>query len=291
VQPGVVHGPGPRFDASERITRGLVGTPLSLVVWGESSVGFDLEQRPDLLNRLRRLSAEVGAPVLVNVDARHAGSGGIYKSSELIGAEGVRGRYDKMRLVPFGEYMPLRPLFAWTTLVTKAAKEDRRRGHHLQVFRIGTHTIGPLICFEAAFPDMTRQLASAGADVVIIQSADSTFQDSWEPAQHASLAAVRAVESGRSVINATLTGESTAFDAQGHELGRLNTAQHGALVVNIPLGHRTTPYDRLGEWVPALSFAALILAGVGIALAHARQQPSAAATPPDAALLAARAGE
>lgn len=277
VQPGVVRGPGLRFDASERITRSLVGTPLDLVVWGESSVGFDLDKRPDLLARLQALSVEVSAPLLVNVDARHGRQGGIYKSSVLIGPQGTRGRYDKMRLVPFGEYVPLRPLFSWTTAMTKAAKEDRRRGKHLRVLGVDGRRIGPLVCFESAFPDMTRRLANAGADVVVIQSSDSTFQESWAPAQHASLAAVRAMESGRPVVHATLTGVSAAFDARGHELGRLGTQRRGALVLVVPVVHGTTPYDRLGEWVPAVSFATLVLAGLRVALAHAavRKETSA----------------
>ena len=65
--------------------------------------------------------------MLVNVDAP-APSGGIYKSSVLIGPDGSRGSYSKTRLVPFGEYVPLRPLLGWATRHTKAAAEDRRRG-------------------------------------------------------------------------------------------------------------------------------------------------------------------
>jgi apolipoprotein N-acyltransferase len=270
VQPGVIHGPGPRFDASERITRRLVGTPLDLVVWGESSVGFDLDRRPDLLTRIEQLSAELGAPVLVNVDARGARTGGIYKTAVLVGPHGMQGRYEKMRLVPFGEYIPLRPLFSWTTLATKSAKENRRRGHHLEVLRGDGFGIGPLVCFESAFPDLTRRLATRGADVIVVQSSDSTFQGSWEPAQHASLAAVRAVESGRPVVHATLTGISAVFDARGKELGHLGRNRHGALVSDVPLTRAETPYARLGEWVPALSFAALVLAGLGVGLARSR---------------------
>ena len=83
--------------------------------------------------RLANLTRRVGADLLVNVDARDR-TGGIFKSSVLIGPNGSRGAYSKTRLVPFGEYVPLRPLLGWATRHTKAAGEDRRRGNGLVVF-------------------------------------------------------------------------------------------------------------------------------------------------------------
>lgn len=112
VQPGVIDGVGgaeKRFAREEALTRQLAGQDVDLVVWGESSVGFDLADRPDLANRLAALSRQVDADILVNVDARRSDRPGIYKSSVLVGPEGPTGdRYDKMRLVPFGEYVPAR---------------------------------------------------------------------------------------------------------------------------------------------------------------------------------------
>ncbi|MBW5485678.1 apolipoprotein N-acyltransferase, partial [Streptomyces bambusae] len=215
VQPGLVaDGPDSverRFATGERLTRSLGGERLDLVVWGESSVGADLAARPDLARRLAALSAQVGTPLLVNVDARRSDRPGIYKSSVLVGPEGPTGdRYDKMRLVPFGEYVPARDVLGWVTSVGKAAQEDRRRGTRPVLMELpgGGARIGPLVCFESAFPDMSRYLAGRGADLVVVQSATSTFQDSWAPAQHASLGALRAAETGRPVLHATLTGTS-----------------------------------------------------------------------------------
>ncbi len=88
VQPGIVAGqdsPDRRFDREEQSTRPLAGRNVDLVVWGESGVGFDLDDRPDLARRLAALSRETGADVLVNVDARRSDRPGIYKSSVLIG--------------------------------------------------------------------------------------------------------------------------------------------------------------------------------------------------------------
>ncbi|MFD3457102.1 apolipoprotein N-acyltransferase [Streptomyces sp. NPDC058691] len=264
VQPGVVVGAQNRFDLGERLTRSLAGRDVDLVVWGESSVGFDLSARPDLANRLAALSSLVGADVLVNVDARRANGGGISKTSLLIGPDGPVGEaYDKMRLVPFGEYVPARGLLGWATSVGRAAGEDRIRGDHQVVMDTGTVRLGPLVCFESAFPDMSRHLADDGAQLLVAQSSTSSFQHSWAPAQHASLAALRAAETGRPVVHATLTGISAGYDSEGRPTGPwLGTSRSGTQVYEVPLAAGRTLYDRLGDWVPRL--AVLLLAGAGV---------------------------
>ncbi len=284
IQPGVVRGSGTRLDVgeqlSETLTRSVASSPVDLVVWGESSFGYDPTQRPDLLARLEQLSRDVHAPLLINVDARRASGGGIYKTSVLITPSGVAGSYDKMRLVPFGEYIPLRFALGWTARITEAAKQDRRRGHQLVVLRAGSLRIGPLICFESAFPDMSRNLANHDVDLIIVQSSTATFQGSWAPEQHASLAAVRAVETGRPVVHAALTGDSVVFDTRGRLLGMLSTHQRGTLIVTIPLAHQTTLYDRLGDWVIASCFSALALAAIALGIRRARQGDAATPTRP-----------
>jgi len=153
--------------------------------------------------------------------------------------------------VPFGEYVPLRRLFGWVTRFTDAATTDRRRGTRLAVLDAGPVAIGPLVCFESAFPDLARSLARKGADLVVVQSATTTFQQSWGPDQHASLAAVRAVESGRPVLQAAISGVSAAFDARGRRLAWYPTSWRGADVIAVPLSRERTPYDRWGDWLPA----------------------------------------
>ncbi|QKW05363.1 apolipoprotein N-acyltransferase [Streptomyces sp. NA04227] len=257
VQPGVIGGSGSgdaRFAREEALTRGLAGRDVDLVVWGESSVGFDLSERPDLAVRIARLARLVDADVLVNVDARRSESGtaaGIHKSSVLVGPEGPTGdRYDKMRLVPFGEYVPLRSLLGWATSVGRAAGEDRLRGTEQEVMRTdGGPRVGTLICFESAFPDMSRHLAADGAQLLLAQSSTSSFQGSWAPRQHASLAAMRAAETGRPMMHATLTGVSAVYGPDGRRVGEpLGTSASAARVYEVPLATGVTPYVRFGDW-------------------------------------------
>ncbi|MFC5956955.1 apolipoprotein N-acyltransferase [Streptomyces pratens] len=282
VQPGVVSGPDSadrRFDREERLTRRLAGQGVDLVVWGESSVGFDLGARPDLARRLAALSRTTGAKILVNVDARRSDRPGIYKSSVLVGPDGLTGdRYDKMRLVPFGEYIPARSLLGWATSVGEAASEDRRRGTEQVVMDAGGGLrIGPMVCFESAFPDMSRNLARDGADVLIAQSSTSTFQQSWAPEQHASLAALRAAETGRSMVHATLTGVSAVHGPDGGRVGPwLGTDASTARVYDVPLAHGTTPYVRFGDWLPHAALLILATWGAteGVRAVRLRRRPA-----------------
>lgn len=277
VQPGVVHRGAERFARHEELTRTLVGERVDLVVWAESSVGFDLDDEPAYAERLQALAADVGAPILVNVDARR-GAGGIYKSSVLVDEGGPAGRYDKMRLVPFGEYIPLRPALGWMSSITEAAGEDRRRGDDLAILDVDGVGIGPLVCFESAFPDLSRLLAERGAEVVVLQTATTTFQGSWAQGQHASLGAIRAIESGRPMVHAAVSGVSAVFDAEGRRLVRLGNHDTGVWVAEVPVVTGRTPYVRAGDWVPVMCVLALLAAAMVAGLSAARR-PAPAGQP------------
>ncbi len=263
VQPGNIADSGARQAASEALTATVADQRPDLVVWGESSVGEDLTSRPEVLARLTELSRRVGADLLVNVDAPAAG-GGIYKSAVLVGEHGSFGSYQKTRLVPFGEYVPLRPLLGWITRHSRAAAEDRQRGTGPVVLHAGTLSIGPLVSYEIIFSDLARREAQLGAGLLVYQSSTSSFQGSWAQPQLASQPAVRAVEVGRPAVHVGLSGDSSAFDARGRRLAWCPSGFRGVIVVSVPLGSTVTLYQRLGDWVPATSF--VILSGaVGFA--------------------------
>jgi apolipoprotein N-acyltransferase len=272
VQPGLIRDPGRRVAVSIRLTRALAGRA-DLVVWGESSVGYDLSTDTPLLHRLQRLAAADHAQVLASQDALDA-AGDKSKVAVLIGGHGIDGQYVKSRLVPFGEYIPLRSELGWLTGISRAAATNMVPGPGAHVLTATlpdtasdggpSLTIGPLICFESAFPDMSRYDADHGAQIITYQTSDSTFQGSWALAQHASLSALRAAETGRPVVQAALTGDSVAFDARGRLLAWAGPADRGSLTarLSLPAATARTPFDELGDYVPLTALAIVAVAAV-----------------------------
>ena len=286
VQPGIVSNAVKRVDASERLTAELSrsgelsGVKPDLIVWGESSTAVDLTLARNRA-QLRELEALVqadGADLLVSQDATPPGKGH-EKWSVLVGPSGIKGIYIKTRLVPFGEYIPFRQQLGWLTKISRAAASNMAPGtgaHLLQATdRAGRALpIGVLICFESAFPDMSRVDTDLGAQLIVYQSATSTFQGTWGPDQHASLAAVRAAETGRPAVQAALTGVTAAFDARGRLLAWMGQSSHGVVSVRLglPAASDRTVYDRLGDYVPWSALGIVILAAL-VMFANSRGFP------------------
>jgi apolipoprotein N-acyltransferase len=290
VQPGIVSNAVKRVDASERLTAELSrsgtlsGVKPDLIVWGESSIAVDLTQpqNRDQLAQMEALARKDGADLLVSQDATVPGKGH-EKWSVLVGPAGIKGIYVKTRLVPFGEYIPFRQQLGWLTKISRAAASNMFPGtgaHLLQATdRAGRPLpIGVLICFESAFPDMSRVDADLGAQLIVYQSATSTFQGTWGPDQHASLSAVRAAETGRPAVQAALTGVTAAFDARGRQLAWMGQSSHGVVSVRLglPATSARTFYDRAGDYVPWSALGIVILATL-VMFANSRGFPGRSA--------------
>ena len=263
VQPGVVNNPVQRVDASETLTAqlsqggSLGGVRPDLIVWGESSIGEDLTlpSSSALLRQIEKLSAEDGAEILVSQDATPPGKGH-EKWAVLVSPSGIKGIYVKTRLVPFGEYIPFRAQLGWLTSISKAAGSNMVPGDGAHLLHATDRAgrplpIGVLVCFESAFPDMSRVDADLGAQLIVYQSEVSTFQGTWGPDQQASLAALRAAETGRPVVQAALTGDTVAFDARGRQQAWLDQSGHGVVTVRetLPAATARTFYDQAGDYV------------------------------------------
>jgi len=276
VQPGVVDNPVQRVNASETLTEqlsqggSLGGVKPDLIVWGESSIGEDLTQPSSsaLLHRIEALSARDGAEILVSQDATPPGKGH-EKWAVLVSPSGIKGIYVKTRLVPFGEYIPFRQELGWLTGISKAASSNMVPGpgaHLLHATdRAGNPLpIGVLVCFESAFPDMSRVDADLGAQLIVYQSEVSTFQGTWGPDQQGSLAALRAAETGRPAVQAALTGDTVAFDARGRQQAWLGQSGHGVVTVRetLPAATAETFYDQAGDYVMWTGIVIAVLAGL-----------------------------
>jgi apolipoprotein N-acyltransferase len=263
VQPGLLKSSPAQGDASQTLTArdsndgAFGGQDVDLIVWGESSIDEDLTQPQSsvLLHQIEALAGKDGAEILVNQDATVVGKGH-EKWGVLVGRTGVKGIYVKTRLVPFGEYIPFRQQLGWLTLVSRAAGSNMVPGDGAHLLHAADRSgkplpIGVLTCFESAFPDMSRADADLGAQLIVYQSSTATFQGTWAPDQQASLAAIRAAETGRPVVQTALTGDSVAFDAQGRQLAWLGQSVHGAVTarLGLPSASARTFYDEHGDYV------------------------------------------
>jgi apolipoprotein N-acyltransferase len=290
VQPGIINDPVQRVDASERLTAELSrsgrlgGVKPDLIVWGESSTAVDLtlaENRAQL-DTMEALARQDGADLLVNQDTTVPGKGQ-EKVGVLVSPSGILGQYIKTRLVPFGEYIPFRQQLGWLTKISKAAASNMIPGTGAHLLYPTDRTgkplpIGVLICFESAFPDMSRVDTDHGAQLIVYQSATSTFQGTWGPDQHASLGAVRAAETGRPVVQAALTGVTAAFDTRGRLLAWMGQSSRGVVTVRLglPAASARTVYDRFGDYVPWSAVAIVVLAAL-VMFANSRGFPGRSA--------------
>ena len=278
VQPGVVNNAAQRTDASETLTAQFIdggrlgGVRPDLIVWGESSIPDDLTGASPadraLLGKIEALSAADGAEILASQDTTPPGKGH-EKWAVLVSPAGVQGVYVKTRLVPLGEYIPFRQQLGWLTSISKAASSNMVPGNGAHLLNATDHAgrplpIGVLVCFESAFPDMSRVDADQGAQLIVYQSSTPTFQGTWGPDQHASLGALRAAETGRPVVQAALTGDTVAFDARGRQVAWLGQSGHGVVTVRLGLPAATgrTFYDQAGDYVMWTGVAVAALAAL-----------------------------
>jgi apolipoprotein N-acyltransferase len=194
-----------------------------LVAWPESPAPFE-EGDPRFEKALAVIARQTQAPLVVgNIGSDFsAGNGGwhFYNSALIVGADGARvGRYDKIHLVPYGEYIPFKNLFAFAHKLTGRVSEFTR-GDERKVFILSgqdgvRHRYGIFICYEAVFADEVRQFARLGAEVLVNISDDGWYGDTSAAWQHLNMARMRAIENSRWILRDTNTGITAAIDPYG----------------------------------------------------------------------------
>jgi apolipoprotein N-acyltransferase len=183
----------------------------------------------------------------------------VFNSAALVSPSGDwTARYDKVHLVPFGEYLPFPKLFAFAGGLTKEVGEFSS-GESRAPLEAGSTRLGVFICYESVFPGEVRQFADQGAQVFVNLSNDGWYGDSGAYAQHLNQTRMRAIENGRWILSATDTGVTASIDPYGRIVARLPRKERGALVAPYALTSVTTFYTRHGDWFAWLC--AIISAG------------------------------
>ena len=194
----------------------------------------------------------------------------IFNSAALVSPSGDWGpRYDKIHLVPFGEYVPFKDFFSFAGGLTKEVG-DFSRGSSREPLPAGDQKLGVFICYESIFPDDIRQFVANGAQVFVNISNDGWYGDSGAYAQHLKQARMRAVENARWLLRDTNTGVTAAIDPFGRVVASVPRKLRNVLEAPYALSDETTFYTRHGDW---LAYAcAIISTGSDLSFAHFRHR-------------------
>jgi apolipoprotein N-acyltransferase len=171
-----------------------------------------------------------------------------YNSALLVDPAGqIAGRYDKVHLVPFGEYVPFRSVMPFMDMLTQEVG-DFERGKSRAPLQAGDTKLGLFICYESIFPDEVRQFAAQGAQVLVNISNDGWYGDSGAYAQHLQQTRMRAIENARWLLSGTNTGVTATVDPLGRVVERAERKIRTVLVAPYTLSTETTFYTRHGDW-------------------------------------------
>lgn len=256
-----------------RLTNEAAKDRPDLLIWPEAAVPFILGEEPAHLKRLEEYVHGLHIPVLLGAVTIRNNS--YYNSALLMQSDGsVRGQYDKLHLVPFGEYVPLRELFPF--LETFVPIGDFHKGDTYTVFRMlpkgwtDPVTFSVLICFEDLFPGLSREFVKHNAAFLVNITNDGWFQKTSAPYQHLQASVFRAVENRVYVLRAANTGISGFINACGEVFSLVHDTKGEPTFVDgfdkktfFPIGRTATFYTRHGDFLVSIC-AGLVILGVFI---------------------------
>jgi apolipoprotein N-acyltransferase len=224
---------------------------INLLVWPESPAPFftnDAHFRDAIGGMARSANAWVVAGTIGTDAARPNSDAPVFNSAALISPDGAwHARYDKVHLVPFGEYLPFPSLFSFAGGLTKEVGQFQH-GTSRTPLDAGDEKLGVFICYESIFPDEVRQFANNGAQVFVNISNDGWYGDSGAYAQHLNQTRMRAIENNRWLLSATDTGVTASIDPWGRVVAQLPRKDRLVLLAPYALISDTTFYARHGDW-------------------------------------------
>ena len=250
--------------------------PPQLIAWPESPASF-LDSDPAYRAYMEQLASSTAAPIIaddISLGPRNAdGTYSLYNSATFFKPDGTYGgRYDKIHLVPFGEYVPYKPLFFFAGHLLDGLPFVS--GSRRVIFDQAGHHYGTFICYESIFGDEIRQFVIEGAQVLVNLSDDGWYGDSSAPWEHLDMARMRAIENDRWLLRATNTGVTAAIDPSGRVVEQMPRHVRGALLAHFNFISDETFYTRHGDWIAwicAILSALLFAAG----FARSRRQTAA----------------
>jgi apolipoprotein N-acyltransferase len=233
-----------------QLSRRAVDGGARLVIWPEASTPFAFDAQSDLAAPIRALAVQSRTPFIIGSDEFEPvpdKGPRIYNSAVLLGADGKsHGTYRKMRLVPFGEYVPMKQLLFFVAPLVEAVS-DFSVGTEPTVFDVDGARVSVSICYESIIPWISRAFVGRGSELLATITNDAWFGTSSAPYQHFDQGLVRAVEEGRYVVRAANTGISGVVDPYGRVVMRTNLFEAAAPTFDVRLLDDKTVYSQVGD--------------------------------------------
>ena len=246
----------------ERMTRETGSANPSLIVWPETAIPYLLGVDARVRTRIEAVAREVGGHLLIgSVDAEATSPPRYFNSAFHVAPDrGIVAKYDKIHLVPFGEYIPLRPILSFVNKLTQGAIGDFQAGQEYTVFDLGGARFGVTISYEVYFPAQVRRYFQHGADFLVNITNDAWYGRTAAPYQHLTMVVFRAVENNAYLVRAANTGISAVVHPTGRVLAASDLFAERILVQTIRTRSGQTFYSRFGDVFALLSLLGAVAA-------------------------------
>jgi apolipoprotein N-acyltransferase len=247
------------FKRMMSMTDDAVHHGANIVIWPESTVPLSYSSTDFYRDAIEGTSKAANVDIILGSVAEDPKeSTRLWNAAFLVSDGKTVGHYDKIRLVPFGEYVPLRKMLFFAEKLVHAVGEFQFGTKDTPL--TGRHKYGPAICYEIVYPQIARTQVLHGADVLVTITNDAWYDGTSAPRQHLNQARLRAIETDRYLLRSGTTGISALVDPTGRVLQELPMGRQGIIYAGFHPRHTITPYVRLGDWFSWFACGAVMIA-------------------------------